>query len=167
MICIELLLFLDQMLEVKSIALKTFGLNQINAQTGLFIPIHPNSSMSIFHNIFTDIGDNQSIENELSTYSYRLSRMKQILNDAGKSSFILIDEFGSGSDPSLGAELAGVFKEIVNSGAYGVITTHYGNIKVLADQTQFAENACMLFDEKDLNPLYIIKNRSTWKLLYI
>ena len=127
-------------------------------QTGLFIPIHPNSSMSIFHHIFTDIGDNQSIENELSTYSYRLSRMKQILNDAGKSSFILIDEFGSGSDPSLGAELAGVFfKEIVNSGAYGVITTHYGNIKLLADQTQFAENACMLFDEKDLNPLYKLK----------
>ena len=142
----------------KSIALKTFGLNQLMLQAGLFIPIHPNSSMSIFHHIFTDIGDNQSIENELSTYSYRLSRMKQILNDAGKSSFILIDEFGSGSDPSLGAELAGVFfKEIVNSGAYGVITTHYGNIKILADQTQFAENACMLFDEKDLNPLYKLK----------
>ena len=141
----------------KSIALKTFGLNQLMLQAGLFIPIHPNSSMSIFHNIFTDIGDNQSIENELSTYSYRLSRMKQILNDADKSSFVLIDEFGSGSDPSLGAELAGFFKEIVNSGAYGVITTHYGNIKVLADQTQFAENACMLFDEKDLNPLYKLK----------
>ena len=142
----------------KSIALKTFGLNQLMLQAGLFIPIHPNSSMSIFHHIFTDIGDNQSIENELSTYSYRLSRMKQILNDAGKSSFVLIDEFGSGSDPSLGAELAGVFfKEIVNSGAYGVITTHYGNIKLLADQTQFAENACMLFDEKDLNPLYKLK----------
>ena len=107
----------------KSIALKTFGLNQLMLQAGLFIPIHPNSSMSIFDHIFTDIGDNQSIENELSTYSYRLSRMKQILNDAGKSSFVLIDEFGSGSDPSLGAELAGVFKEIVNSGAYGVITT--------------------------------------------
>ena len=70
----------------KSIALKTFGLNQLMLQAGLFIPIHPNSSMSIFHHIFTDIGDNQSIENELSTYSYRLSRMKQILNDAGKSS---------------------------------------------------------------------------------
>ena len=136
---------------------KNFWFKSINAQAGLFIPIHPNSSMSIFDHIFTDIGDNQSIENELSTYSYRLSRMKQILNDAGKSSFVLIDEFGSGSDPSLGAELAGVFKEIVNSGAYGVITTHYGNIKLLADQTQFAENACMLFDEKDLNPLYKLK----------
>ena len=81
--------------------------------------------------------------------------MKQILNDAGKSSFVLIDEFGSGSDPSLGAELAGVFfKEIINSGAYGVITTHYGNIKVLADQTKFAQNACMLFDNQKLNPIY-------------
>ena len=142
----------------KSIALKTFGLNQLMLQAGLFIPVHPNSSMSIFHDVFTDIGDNQSIENELSTYSYRLTRMKEILLKSGKSSFILIDEFGSGSDPSLGGELAGVFfQEIVNSGAYGVLTTHYGNIKVLADQTKFAENACMLFDDTQLNPLYKLK----------
>ena len=142
----------------KSIALKTFGLNQLMLQAGLFIPVHPNSSMSIFHDVFTDIGDNQSIENELSTYSYRLTRMKEILLKSDKSSFILIDEFGSGSDPSLGGELAGVFfEEIVHSGAYGVLTTHYGNIKVLADQTKFAENACMLFDDKELNPLYKLK----------
>lgn len=142
----------------KSIALKTFGLNQLMLQAGLFIPVHPNSSMSVFHDVFTDIGDNQSIENELSTYSYRLTRMKEILSKSKKSSFILIDEFGSGSDPSLGGELAGVFfQEIVNSGAYGVLTTHYGNIKVLADQTEFAENACMLFDDDKLNPLYKLK----------
>nr|MCS5662839.1 DNA mismatch repair protein MutS [Flavobacteriales bacterium] len=142
----------------KSITLKTFGLNQLMLQAGLFIPVHPNSSMSVFHDIFTDIGDNQSIENELSTYSYRLTRMKEILAKSGKSSFILIDEFGSGSDPALGGELAGVFfQEIVKSGAYGVLTTHYGNIKVLADQTEFAENACMLFDEEELNPLYKLK----------
>lgn len=142
----------------KSITLKTFGLNQLMLQAGLFIPVHPNSSMSVFHDIFTDIGDNQSIENELSTYSYRLTRMRDILANAGKSSFILIDEFGSGSDPSLGAELAGVFfDEIVKTGAYGVLTTHYGNIKVLADQTEFAENACMLFDENKLNPLFKLK----------
>ncbi|MDG1395505.1 MAG: hypothetical protein P8P86_02975 [Flavobacteriales bacterium] len=142
----------------KSITLKTFGLNQLMLQAGLFIPVHPNSSMSVFHDIFTDIGDNQSIENELSTYSYRLTRMRDILGNAGKSSFILIDEFGSGSDPSLGAELAGVFfDEIVKTGAYGVLTTHYGNIKVLADQTEFAENACMLFDESKLNPLFKLK----------
>ena len=142
----------------KSITLKTFGLNQLMLQAGLFIPVHPNSSMSVFHDIFTDIGDNQSIENELSTYSYRLTRMRDILANAGKSSFILVDEFGSGSDPSLGAELAGVFfDEIVKTGAYGVLTTHYGNIKVLADQTEFAENACMLFDESKLNPLYKLK----------
>lgn len=142
----------------KSITLKTFGLNQLMLQSGLFIPVHPNSSMSVFHEIFTDIGDNQSIENELSTYSYRLTRMKEILEKSGKSSFILIDEFGSGSDPALGGELAGVFfEEIVKSGAYGVLTTHYGNIKVLADQTEFAENACMLFDEQKLNPLYKLK----------
>ena len=142
----------------KSITLKTFGLNQLMLQAGLFIPVHPNSSMSVFHDMFTDIGDNQSIENELSTYSYRLTRMKEILANAGKSSFILIDEFGSGSDPSLGGELAGVFfEEIVKTGAYGVLTTHYGNIKVLADQTEFAENACMLFDDSKLNPLYKLK----------
>jgi DNA mismatch repair protein MutS2 len=142
----------------KSITLTTFGLNQLMLQAGLFIPVHPNSSMSVFHDIFTDIGDNQSIENELSTYSYRLTRMRDILANAGKSSFILIDEFGSGSDPSLGAELAGVFfDQIVKTGAYGVLTTHYGNIKVLADQTEFAENACMLFDESKLNPLFKLK----------
>lgn len=142
----------------KSIALKTFGLNQLMLQAGLFIPVHPNSSMSVFHDIFTDIGDNQSIENELSTYSYRLTRMKEILAKSSKTSFILIDEFGSGSDPALGGELAGVFfQEIVNSGAYGVLTTHYGNIKVLADQTEYAENACMLFDDEELNPLYKLK----------
>ena len=142
----------------KSIALKTFGLNQLMLQAGLFIPVHPNSSMSVFHDIFTDIGDNQSIENELSTYSYRLTRMKDIIGNAGKSSFILIDEFGSGSDPALGGELAGVFfQEIVKSGAYGVLTTHYGNIKVLTDQTDYAENACMLFDDEELNPLYKLK----------
>ena len=142
----------------KSITLKTFGLNQLMLQAGLFIPVHPNSSMSVFHDMFTDIGDNQSIENELSTYSYRLTRMRDILANASKSSFILIDEFGSGSDPSLGAELAGVFfDEIVKTGAYGVLTTHYGNIKVLADQTEFAENACMLFDESKLNPLFKLK----------
>jgi len=142
----------------KSITLKTFGLNQLMLQAGLFIPVHPNSSMSVFHDIFTDIGDNQSIENELSTYSYRLKRMKEILVKSGKSSFILIDEFGSGSDPALGGELAGVFfQEIVKTGAYGVLTTHYGNIKVLADQTEFAENACMLFDDEELNPLYKLK----------
>ena len=142
----------------KSIALKTFGLNQLMLQAGLFIPVHPNSSMSVFHDVFTDIGDNQSIENELSTYSFRLKRMKEILQKSGKSSFILIDEFGSGSDPSLGGALAGVFfEEIVNSGAYGVLTTHYGNIKVIADQTKFAENACMLFDDTKLKPLYKLK----------
>lgn len=142
----------------KSIALKTIGLNQLMLQAGLFVPLHPNSSMGIFHHFFTDIGDNQSIENELSTYSHKLMRMKQILKNADNSSLVLIDEFGSGSDPALGGSLAGVFfQEIVKSGACGVLTTHYGNIKVLADQTEFAENACMLFDEKKLNPLYKLK----------
>lgn len=142
----------------KSITLKTFGLNQLMLQAGLFIPVHPNSSMSVFHDIFTDIGDNQSIVNELSTYSHRLTRMKEILELAGKSSFILIDEFGSGSDPSLGGELAGVFfNEIVKSGSYGLLTTHYGNIKVLTDQTDYADNACMLFDDEKLSPLYKLK----------
>lgn len=139
----------------KSITLKTVGLLQLMLQCGLLVPVHPNSKMCFFETLLTDIGDNQSIENELSTYSYRLKRMKFFLEVANKNSLLLLDEFGTGSDPDLGGALAEVFFEtLYNKKAYGVITTHYGNIKLKADQLQNAVNGCMLFDAETLQPLY-------------
>ncbi len=139
----------------KSISLKTMGLLQLMVQSGLFVPVHPDSSFFLFKKFFTDIGDNQSIENELSTYSYRLRRMREILEQADHNSFVLIDEFGSGSDPILGGALAAVFfNRIYDSMTFGVITTHYGNIKLMAEEMEAASNASMLFDEKRLKPLY-------------
>lgn len=139
----------------KSLSLKTFGLLQIMIQCGLFVSVHPDSSFCLYRKFFTDIGDNQSIENELSTYSYRLNKMKEILKEADAQTFFLIDEFGTGSDPILGGALAEVFfKELAMSGAFGVLTTHYGNIKLMAEELEMTINACMLFDERRLRPLY-------------
>ncbi len=139
----------------KSITLKTVGLLQVMLQSGLMVPVNPNSKMFFFTNILTDIGDNQSIENELSTYSYRLKRMKHFLNVTNKRTLLLLDEFGTGSDPDLGGALAEVFfEELYNRKAFGVITTHYANIKLKADQLRNAMNGCMLFDTETLAPLY-------------
>jgi DNA mismatch repair protein MutS2 len=105
----------------------------------------------------TDIGDNQSIENQLSTYSYRLKRMRLFLKEANRRSLILLDEFGTGSDPDLGGALAEVFfEELYNKKAFGVITTHYSNIKLKASQLRNAVNACMLFDTATLQPTYTL-----------
>jgi DNA mismatch repair protein MutS2 len=139
----------------KSITLKTVGLVQLMLQSGLLVPVHPNSTMSFFHSILTDIGDNQSIENELSTYSYRLKRMKYFLDVANKKTLLLLDEFGTGSDPDLGGALAEVFfEELYNRKCFGVITTHYSNIKLKADRLKNAVNGCMLFNTETLEPLY-------------
>jgi len=139
----------------KSVTLKTLGLIQIMLQCGLLVPLNSNSTMGIFQRILTDIGDNQSIENQLSTYSYRLKNMKRYLDLLDKETFILLDEFGTGSDPELGGALAEVFfEEIYAKQCFCVITTHYANIKVKAYEFKEAENACMLFDEKTLKPLY-------------
>ncbi len=139
----------------KSITLKTVGLLQLMLQSGLLVPLNPNSKMFFFRNILTDIGDNQSIENELSTYSYRLKRMRHFLNVTNKRTLLLLDEFGTGSDPDLGGALAEVFfEELYNKKAFGVITTHYANIKLKADQLRKAVNGCMLFDTETLAPLY-------------
>lgn len=139
----------------KSITLKTVGILQLMLQSGLLVPIHPNSSMCFFQTLLTDIGDNQSIENELSTYSYRLTRMNYFLKVANRKTMLLLDEFGTGSDPELGGALAEVFFEtLYNKKCFGVITTHYGNIKLKADQLQNAVNGCMLFDTNTLQPLY-------------
>jgi DNA mismatch repair protein MutS2 len=139
----------------KSITMKTIGLLQLMLQSGLLVPVDENSKMSFFQNILTDIGDNQSIENELSTYSYRLKRMKHFLNVSNKRTLLLLDEFGTGSDPDLGGALAEVFfEELYNRKAFGVITTHYANIKLKADRLQNAINGCMLFNTETLEPLY-------------
>ena len=124
----------------KSITLKTIGLLQLMIQSGILIPVHERSEVYFFESILTDIGDNQSIENQLSTYSYRLKNMRNFLRKCNENTMFLIDEFGTGSDPELGGALAEIFlEEFYNKGAFGVITTHYSNLKVLADEL---ENVC-------------------------
>jgi DNA mismatch repair protein MutS2 len=139
----------------KSITLKTVGLIQWMFQSGLLVPVNPGSRLGIFHKILTDIGDNQSIENKLSTYSYRLQNMKQFLDVADYQTLFLIDEFGTGSDPELGGALAEVFfEELYQRDSIGVITTHYANIKILADKLKYAVNTSMLFNRETLEPLF-------------
>lgn len=139
----------------KSITLKTVGLLQLMLQSGLLIPVHERSKTFLFDRILTDIGDNQSIENHLSTYSYRLKNMNYFLKKCNDNTLFLIDEFGTGSDPELGGALAEVFlEEFYDREAYGIITTHYTNLKILADELPNATNANMLFDEKSLEPMY-------------
>lgn len=139
----------------KSITLKTVGLLQVMLQSGMLIPVDPLSEVSFFNHILTDIGDNQSIENELSTYSYRLKRMNHFLRRCDENTLFLIDEFGTGSDPELGGALAEVFLEVFyERQSYGIITTHYSNLKVLASELPNAINANMLFDSRTLEPLY-------------
>lgn len=139
----------------KSITLKTIGLLQLMLQSGLLIPVHERSETFLFDRIMTDIGDNQSIENHLSTYSYRLKNMNYFLRKCNEKTLFLIDEFGTGSDPELGGALAEIFlEEFYHREAFGIITTHYTNLKILANELPFATNANMLFDEKSLEPMY-------------
>ena len=139
----------------KSIALKTIGLLQVMLQSGLLIPVHEHSKTCFFEKILTDIGDNQSIENQLSTYSYRLKNMRNFLRNCNNRTLFLIDEFGTGSDPELGGALAEIFlEEFYTKGAFGIITTHYANLKVLASELENVSNANMQFDERTLEPLY-------------
>jgi DNA mismatch repair protein MutS2 len=139
----------------KTISLKTVGLLQLMLQSGMLIPVHERSETFLFDRILTDIGDNQSIENHLSTYSYRLKNMNYFLKKCNKKTMFLIDEFGTGSDPELGGALAEIFlEEFYHREAFGIITTHYSNLKILANELPFAINANMLFDEKTLEPIY-------------
>ena len=139
----------------KSITLKTIGLLQVMIQCGLLIPVHEKSNICLFDRIISDIGDNQSIENHLSTYSYRLKQMNYFLKKCNKNTLFLIDEFGTGSDPELGGALAETFlEEFYHREAYGIITTHYSNLKVLANELPFMQNANMMFDEKSLEPIF-------------
>ena len=139
----------------KSITLKTIGLLQLMVQSGILIPVHPSSEISIFKNIISDIGDNQSIENQLSTYSYRLKNMNSFLRKCNSDTLFLIDEFGTGSDPELGGALAEIFLEVFyERESFGVITTHYSNLKLLADELPFMSNANMQFNDKTLEPTF-------------
>jgi DNA mismatch repair protein MutS2 len=139
----------------KTISLKTVGLLQLMLQSGMLIPVHERSETFLFDRILTDIGDNQSIENHLSTYSYRLKNMNYFLKKCNHKTMFLIDEFGTGSDPELGGALAEIFlEEFYHREAFGIITTHYSNLKILANELPFATNANMMFDEQSLEPMY-------------
>jgi len=139
----------------KTISLKTVGLLQLMLQSGILIPVHERSETFLFDRILTDIGDNQSIENHLSTYSYRLKNMNYFLKKCNNKTMFLIDEFGTGSDPELGGALAEIFlEEFYHREAFGIITTHYSNLKILANELPYATNANMMFDEKSLEPMY-------------
>lgn len=139
----------------KSITLKTVGLLQLMIQTGMLIPVHEKSRICIFDHVLTDIGDNQSIDNHLSTYSYRLKNMREFLKMANDKTLFLIDEFGTGSDPELGGALAeSMLEELNDRKSYGIITTHYTNLKMLANELPEMTNANMLFDAKSLEPIY-------------
>ena len=139
----------------KSITLKTVGLLQIMLQSGMLIPVHERSVACLFDRVVSDIGDNQSIENHLSTYSYRLKQMNYFLKKVNNKTLFLIDEFGTGSDPELGGALAETFLEVFyEREAFGIITTHYSNLKLLANELPHMQNANMLFNEKSLEPMY-------------
>ena len=139
----------------KSITLKTIGLLQVMLQSGILIPVHERSNICFFDRRLTDIGDNQSIEHHLSTYSYRLKNMNHFLKKCNENTLFLIDEFGTGSDPELGGALAETFLEVFyDKKAFGIITTHYANLKILADELPEMTNANMMFDNKTLQPTF-------------
>jgi DNA mismatch repair protein MutS2 len=139
----------------KSVCLKTVGLIQYMLQCGLTIPVGEGSESGIFRDIFIDIGDEQSIENDLSTYSSHLISMKYFVRNASDSSLILIDEFGTGTEPMLGGSIAeAILGELNKSGSYGVITTHYTNLKHFASLTEGIVNGAMLFDHHLMQPLF-------------
>ena len=139
----------------KSVCLKTVGLLQYMFQWGMLIPTSEVSEMMIFDSIFIDIGDDQSLENDLSTYSSHLKNMREILLHASSSSLVLIDEFGSGTEPAAGGAIAeAVLARLDEMGAYGVITTHYTNLKLYADNSTGVVNGAMQFDGAAIKPLF-------------
>jgi len=142
----------------KSVCLKTVGLLQYMLQCGLLVPMRENSEMRLFNDIFIDIGDEQSIENDLSTYSSHLLNIKNLVNNAVEKSLFLIDEFGTGTEPAIGGAIAEASLEQLNyKKAFGVVTTHYSNLKAMAKEGNGIVNAAMLFDTKELLPLYRLK----------
>ncbi|RZL33339.1 MAG: endonuclease MutS2, partial [Pedobacter sp.] len=141
----------------KSVCMKTVGLLQMMLQTGLLVPVDENSEMGIFDQIFADIGDDQSIESDLSTYSAHLKKMRYFVAHATPKTLVLIDEFGTGTDPQFGGPMAEAVLEVLNTKKVrGVITTHYSNLKLFAGNTDGLENASMLFDNSKMKPLYVL-----------
>jgi DNA mismatch repair protein MutS2 len=142
----------------KSVCMKTVGLLQLMVQSGLLIPVHESSEVGIFENIFADIGDDQSIESDLSTYSAHLTKMRHFVAHASPKTLVLIDEFGTGTDPQFGGPMAEAVLEVLNNRKVrGVITTHYSNLKLFAGNTPGLENASMLFDNDKMKPLYVLE----------
>ena len=139
----------------KTVTMKTVGLNQLMLQSGLLVPVHPNSRMGIFKQLFIHIGDTQNLEFELSTYSSHLLHMKYFIETANGKTLFFIDELGSGSDPNLGGAFAEVImEELSRRHSFGIVTTHYLNLKVMANHTQGIINGAMQFDEMRLLPMY-------------
>ena len=139
----------------KTVTMKTVGLLQLMIQAGLLVPVHPDSEMGIFKQIMIHIGDTQSLEFELSTYSSHLKNMKYFMENANGRTLFFIDGLGSGSDPNLGGAFAEVIlEELVRKHSFGIVTTHYLNLKVMAGKTAGVINGAMAFDETNLQPLY-------------
>ncbi len=139
----------------KSVTMNAIGLMSMMLQKGMLIPCEANSSMMLFHHIFADVGDAQSIEDELSTYSSRLKHMNFFLAHADRQTLVLIDEMGSGTDPLFGGAIAeAVLNELIERKSYAVVTTHFGNLKTFGDKHPSILNGCMLFDETNLSPTY-------------
>ncbi|MBQ2019378.1 MAG: endonuclease MutS2, partial [Rikenellaceae bacterium] len=139
----------------KSVCLKTVGLLQYMFQCGFPIPCGENSELPLFESIFIDIGDEQSIDNDLSTYSSHLLNMKNMLSGASSRTLVLIDEFGTGTEPIMGGAIAeAILEQLVERGTYGVITTHYSNIKYFASNHEGVENGAMMFDVQNIRPLF-------------
>lgn len=142
----------------KSITLKAVGLMQLMIQSGMLVPAGANSEFGIFKKLFVDIGDSQSIEDDLSTYSSRLKYMKEFLDEADNDTMVLIDEFGSGTDPQMGGAIAeAILKELNYRKVSGVITTHYSNLKIFVFKQRGIVNAAMLFDGQSLKPTYKLR----------
>jgi DNA mismatch repair protein MutS2 len=142
----------------KSILMKATGLIQVMAQCGMLVPADGSTVISIMKRISVDIGDQQSIEEDLSTYSSRLRNMKETLATADESTLILVDEFGSGTDPKIGGAIAeAILDALVKKNAYGVLTTHYPNIKMYAHRTKGVVNGAMMFDKDNIVPTYQLK----------
>ena len=139
----------------KSVCLKTTGIVQYMCQCGFLVPTAENSELPLFRSLSIDIGDEQSMDNDLSTYSSHLHNMKQMLASASSDALVLIDEFGSGTEPNIGGAIAeAILDRLVQRGAYGVITTHYANIKYYASSTEGISNGAMAFDVQHIRPLF-------------
>ena len=141
----------------KSVCLKTTGLLQYMLQCGLMPPMRVDSQCGLFESLFIDIGDEQSILDDLSTYSSHLINMKALLEQANESTLFLIDEFGTGTEPQLGGAIAeAILLELNKKKAFGMVTTHYANLKLLADSHEGIVNGAMLFDTRFMQPMYIM-----------